>query len=222
MSGKIKVVSFDFDGTLVTLELEEQFWDQEIPRLYAQQHNTSLAKARLVWAEELNKVSGEKLEWFDAKWWFDRLGLKQDHRKELRDLKHLVKEYPEARGVLKKLRKKGFKIVIFSNAHRDFLDLKLEVTGLAKHFDEIYSLTSDFKELKSKRLFKWLARKMKVKPSQIIHVGDLYDDDVLTPAKAGVLTVFLDRSGKSRRKAERTARNLNEFYEIVLQEDGRK
>ena len=58
----IKVISFDFDGTLVTLELEEEFWEKEIPRLYAKQHNVSIAEANKVWSKTMNGVKDDQIE----------------------------------------------------------------------------------------------------------------------------------------------------------------
>ena len=220
---QIKVVSFDLDGTLVSRELEQEFWWQEIPRLYALQHRVSSAKATEVWEKEVRKVSERRAEWFEAGFWFKRLGLKEDHNRILRDLRHLIRVYPEAKGVLRKLRKAGFKLVVFSNASRDFLNLKLEVCGLEKYFDAVYSVTSDLKKTKSPNAFKILAEKMRVKPGQIIHVGDFYYEDIVTATKAGVNTVFLDRSRKRKKgiKKGKTVSNLRQFGEIVLKQNGK-
>ena len=147
--------------------------------------------------------------------------MKQDHKLILRDLRHLIRVYPESKKVLAKLRKKGFKLVIFSNSHRDFLDLKLETTGLAQYFDGIYSLTSDFKSVKKPELFEWLAKKMKVKPSQIVHIGDFYHFDFIIPRRAGIHTVFLKRNGlkNNGKRRNHSVTNLNEFYDMIIQDN---
>src|SRR3989338_1725062 len=162
----IKAISFDFDETLVSRELELFFWYEEIPKLYASQHKIPLSKAKKICYSQFGKLSGKKPNWFDPGWWFKRFSLKKDHKQMIRDLRHLVKIYPETKKVLKKLRLKKLKLIVVSNAHRDFLDLKVEAAGLEKYFDKIYSLPSDLKTTKSTKAFRQIERKTRLKPSE--------------------------------------------------------
>lgn len=209
----IKVISFDLDGTLVTRELEEAFWNKEITKLYARQHKIPFAKAKKIWEAQVASVSKTRMEWFDPGFWFKRLKLKKSHKALLRDLKHLIRIYPETKRTLRKLRAMGFKTIIISNAHRDFLDLKIEATGLKDYFEEIYSLPSDFNTTKRPSIYKKIASRLGVKPGEILHAGDFYEEDFLIPIKAGLKAVHINRKVKFGRKG--VVKNLEEICNIV-------
>lgn len=215
----IKVVSFDFDDTLVSLEIDKEFWFFEIPKLYAKQNNVSFDEARKHCEAEYDKVTSNHIDWYFPSKWFKRFGLKQDHKQVIRDLKHLVRVLPHAESVLKKLREKGFKVILFSNAHRDFMDLKLEATGLGKYFDEVYSLPSDHNSFKTPEEFEKLVKRLGVKPNEVIHVGDVFNDDFICPKKAGLKAIYLKNKGELSREEKESgevAKNLKEALELIL------
>jgi FMN phosphatase YigB (HAD superfamily) len=101
--GKIKVVSFDVDGTLVTPDYSYAVWFEGIPALYARRHNISLEEARELADKEYRQMGEWRIEWYDIKYWFERFGLGNHYQKVLDDYSHRVSSYPEVPEALSSL-----------------------------------------------------------------------------------------------------------------------
>ncbi|MBI2009983.1 MAG: HAD-IA family hydrolase [Candidatus Chisholmbacteria bacterium] len=89
------------------------------------------------------------------------------------------------------------KHVILTNTTRAVTDRKLKALGLKQDlFDEIL-VTHEAPYLKPEpKLFSWAAKKMGVKPEQILAVGDREQTDILPAKKVGMRTAYV--WGKSR------------------------
>src|SRR4030066_494040 len=72
---EVKVVSFDVEGTLVTPDFSYAVWFEAIPQRYAEKNGINLELARKAVEEEYRKVGDQRLEWYDVRYWFDKLGL---------------------------------------------------------------------------------------------------------------------------------------------------
>ena len=132
----------------------------------------------------------------------------------MRDLRGKIKLYKDTIPVLRKL-KKRFKLIVISNASRDFLDLKLETEGLENLFFRVFSSTSDFgKVKKTPDVYLHVCKKLGVLPSQIIHIGDNHSFDYLVPKKAGIVSFCLKRNGK--RSGKNCVRSLSEFEKKIF------
>ncbi|TET40573.1 MAG: hypothetical protein E3J65_00725 [Dehalococcoidia bacterium] len=73
--GKIKVVSFDVEGTLVTPDFSRAVWYEGIPSLYAKRNGISFEEARSMVEDCYLKVGDQRREWYDIKYWFQRFQL---------------------------------------------------------------------------------------------------------------------------------------------------
>ncbi len=215
-----KTISFDLDGTLADLNFEKAVWLEELPRLFARKNKLGLSAAKSAVFTAYELIGNRDAKWYDIKFWLGEFGLEEDYRHILDSSKHLIKLYPDTLPALEKLRKK-YRLVVISNATRDFLEFKMRAEGLEKFFDFVFSTTSDFNCIKGdSRGYLEACKKMRIGPSQLIHIGDDYEFDYLAAQRVGIDAYFLDRQPKvGKRIALKTVRNLNEFAGIVL---GRK
>ena len=210
------IISFDMDGTIADMNFDNTIWFKEVPTLYAKKHKISFEKAKKACKKEYDRIGSEDIRWYDVKYWLEHFELKQDYRTFLQGLKKHIKLYPEAKEVIKELSKKH-KVIIISNAPRAFLDLKIEVESIKDHFDRIFSVTSDFgKVKKEENIYKEICKILKIKPKELIHIGDHYQFDYQIPKRAGIKAFYLDREGE--KKGKHIVKNLKEFKEKISQE----
>ena len=107
-----------------------------------------------------------------------------------------INVYPDVNPLLDRL-KERFKLVLTSNAGREFIDVEMEATGLGRYFDRIFSATSDFREVKkTPRFYQRVCEILKVPPGDLVHVGDHYEFDYLVPRAVGIRAFYLDRSAQ--------------------------
>jgi HAD superfamily hydrolase (TIGR01549 family) len=199
----IKVISFDADGTLATPEFADAIWHREIPRLYAEKNKMSFDEAKRHVFAEYQKVGEHRVEWYDAKYWFQRFGLGH-HQPVFNRLSHKVAYYPEVEEVLSSLSQR-YQLIIASNSPHYYLQLLL--AGIRGYFCRIFSSVSDYNEIKKEAFFLRVCREMKVKPRQLVHVGDHFEFDFIIPKQAGITAFFLDRN----KQREEGVTDLKEF-----------
>jgi len=203
----IKTISFDLDGTLADEKFDDMIWWQEIPRMYAEKHKISFKDAQdKIFAAYYRAEWIDKIKWYQ---WTDIEYWMKTH--QLGDWKELITRFKSRIGVfddvvstLKQLRKK-YRLLIISNANQKFLEVKLDALGLKKHFDYIFSAPSHFGIRKSKPVFKKILTELKLKPHELVHVGDDHDGDYLTPQELGIHSFHLLRGRKRKGKHELTS-----------------
>jgi putative hydrolase of the HAD superfamily len=213
-SNKIKYISFDLDGTLVdTSEFEEVFWDEEIPRIYSEEHNIPLNDARKAVFQAYREFSKENIDWYKPAYWFKRFKLKKDWRTVIKNLKHHIKTFPEVNEVLKSL-SKNFKLIILTHSSIESTLLKIERNSIGRFFSRIFSTIDDFNLIKrDESVYRSLLRILKIRSSEIIHMGDDYEFDYRIPRKIGIRSILIDRSGK--RKGKDIIHDLKEIENIL-------
>ena len=217
---RFKIISFDLDETLLRRDFVDAVWFREIPLAYAKKNKLPFKQALRECRAAYDSVGNSRLEWYSFDYWLKRFGLQREKKRILRDLKHLITCYPEAKSVLRSLRKKGFRIIIVSNS--SFLSLKLKASGLDSFVDAAFSSTEHFRTVrKSKRVFQRVCKRLGAKPSAVVHVGDFRVFDYEMPRAAGATAFLLNRHGEHKpcNKKERffIVRNLKEFEKRVLE-----
>lgn len=133
---EIDTVLLDMDGTLLDLHFDWHFWMTFIPQKYAEKTGLSLEQAQSYIEEKIHSQTGT-LNWYCLDYWQAQLNLPIAELK--RELKHLIQTHPEVIAFLSQLRKLNKHIVMVTNAHRDSLSLKLEMTEIGDYFDCILS-----------------------------------------------------------------------------------
>ena len=204
-----RIISFDMDGTLIAGEFTDGVWKQGIPALYAAKEGISFEAAKSFVEAEYDKVGEGAIEWYDIKYWLRFFELNKDWRTLLGQYADKIRVYPDAKPMLSRL-KERHRLILTSNAGREFLEVELNTTGLGRYFSQIFSATSDFGEVKkTTHVYDRICRMLGVTPEEIIHVGDHYEFDYLVPRSIGIQAFFLDRSGQ--RNGDSFLRNLEDL-----------
>ncbi len=210
--GGAHLVSLDMDGTITDTSFVDSVWLEGIPRLFAAKNNVSLKQAKKDVKAQYDKVGRERLEWYDLAYWINKFGLEASPRKVLHDFENRITMFPEVPKVLEKLKDKGFRLIIISNARREFVDLELEKTKITHYFEHVFSSTSDFGLIKnSVCLYKKICTICKIAPNEMVHAGDdrLFDFEV--PRSLGISAFYLDRTRQCKEEAAiHTLEELNQ------------
>ncbi len=207
---EVKVISFDLDGTLFDNMFVDSVWLEEIPRLYAIEKKAAVEDAKKIVKREYDKVGKDRLEWYNIHYWIEKFSLNVEAKELLKNFENRIRTYREVPTVLMQLRQKGFRLVVVTNAAREFAELELEKTNMKDFFERIFSSTSDFGMVKKTvKLYQRVCSILRVSPQEIIHVGDDPNFDFGVPRRLGILAFHLDRTGIQ--KGEFVIHNLEEL-----------
>lgn len=125
----IDTLLLDMDGTLLDLHFDNQFWMELVPMRWGELNGYDLNAAK----EQLFPLFARhhgSLNWYCLDFWSNELALPIAALK--RDIAHLIGYLPDVEPFLQAAQSK--RLVLMTNAHRDSLDLKVEMTGLDKYF----------------------------------------------------------------------------------------
>jgi len=182
-----------------------------MPRLYAERTGLDLPAAREYVIGEYMKIGSDHLEWYDLKFWIDKFGLSIGKEELLELYEDEIEVYPEVEEVLELL-SENYELVVTSNAAREFIDIELD--GLQGYFREVFSATSDFREVKkSPLLYGAICAHLDARPFEVLHIGDHYSYDYESALDAGLDALFLDRRGE--RQGPEVIGDLREAVELI-------
>ncbi len=199
---EIRVISFDLDGTITETSFADSVWLEGIPRLCASKNRVSLETAKRKVQSEYDKVGKQRLEWYDLSYWIKKFNLKASTDELLRAFEDRVRIFPDAQEAIKKLAQRGVKLIIVTNARREFLDAELSKLEVRGHFDYVFSSTSDFGLTKMETLvYEKVRDALGVSFREMVHVGDDPCFDCEVPKSLGISAFYLDRTGKHEGKS---------------------
>ena len=191
---RARIVSFDMDGTITDRSFADSVWLEGIPCQYAVENNLSFKTAKRKVISEYGKVGKEVLEWYDLSYWIERLSLDISPKEILSSFQHRIKLFPEVPAVLQKLRDEALRLIIVTNARREFADFELKTTNIIGYFEHVFSTTSDFGLVKNTvTAYRKVCDLCNVSPEEVIHVGDDESFDFYVPKKLGITAFYLDR-----------------------------
>lgn len=193
MKRRIRIVSFDVDGTLVTPSFADIVWLEALPQLVADTWKISPDEAKKILYNEYKAIGPKRPEWYDLEYWVKKYRLQVDPRSLVYQYKDAVALYPEVIDVLERLKEK-YDLIIISNSSKLFLDVTTQ--QLRKYFTHIYSTLSDLGMMKDTSTYLEICRLLSASPLEMAHVGDSLDLDYIKAKRAGILAFFLDRRGK--------------------------
>lgn len=102
--------------------------------------------------------------------------------------------YPDAEPVLRDLSKKGYYLGLISNAPAD-IGRTVDALNLRRYMKSVViSGAVGFSKPRAE-IFRIALREAAVGPDEAVHVGDLYEADVVGARNAGMKGVLLDRAG---------------------------
>ena len=201
----IRVVSFDLDGTLIKTSFADSYWLEGLPRVYANEKGVSLEKAKAILFKDYEAIGKERIEWYEPAYWFNRYNLKYSWRKLMEDYKSTIEPYPDALSTLERLKEK-YKLIIFSNAERNFVEIEIEKTN--------FSSVTDFGMVKKNaEVYRKVCSILGIEGNEMVHVGDdrLFDYEI--PKSAGINALHLNRNANS--EENHIINSLNSLPDII-------
>ncbi len=191
----LKVISFDFDGTITKTTFADLFWLEGLPKLYAEKENIELEEAKKILFTEYEKIGKERLEWYDPDYWFKRFDIDYDWKKLMEDYAYAIEIYPDVIPTLEKIRDR-YTLIVISNARKEFIDIQIKKLDIGRYFDRIFSTVSDFRMVKKDGdVYRRICKLMNIEEGEMLHTGDDHKFDYLIPKSLGINAVYLDRKG---------------------------
>ena len=124
--------------------------------------------------------------------------------------------FPEVKNVMKKLKRKGYKLIISSGMMKEPLINAVKRQRLEKYFCLILGTVKDF--YKGKAHFDFISKKYNVKPQQMVFVGD-GPFDMMVGKEYGCFTVGrvdqIDAEALLKAGADAVIINLLELPEVI-------
>lgn len=101
--------------------------------------------------------------------------------------------------ILKKLKKQGYKLAMLSNATYQEGE-KIKSSKLKKYINHFF-FSYDLKAIKpSLKCFKSILSHYKLKPSEVLMIGNTYEDDIKPAKKLGINTIHFKNSRKLKKE----------------------
>ena len=192
----LSVLSFDLDGTLIRKGFDDIFWDELIPKLFAEKNKISFKQAQKFILEEYDRIGMDDPRWYIPEYWFERFGLAVNIQEVLKKVRYAEGIYDDV-YLLRDFSKK-YRVVISTNNARIILEHKLQVLKHVRQFiSYTFSSVSDFNKIvKSEEFYLAICKKMVIKPEQMLHIGDDPRHDLAIPRSVGVNALLIDRERK--------------------------
>ncbi len=209
-SMKIKVISFDVDGTLVEQRFNDIIWEHEIPMKVAERRGWDFERAKEFCLSEYRKLGDKDLRWYDIEYWLKRFRIETPAIEILQKWENYIRVYPDVLTTLERLTRKGFQLIIITCMPRIFL--KEKIYKFDSYFKKIFSTISDFRKVKSPEVYLHISKDITIEPSSILHVGDHPLLDYEFSRQAGYESLLIERDGKTHKES---IQRLEEIFHYI-------
>lgn len=116
-----------------------------------------------------------------------------------------LKPYEGIRMCLGRLRRRGLRLAVVTDATRENADARLRKTGLARYFDLVVALEETGKRKPNPDPIRLALERLGVRPEEALFVGDSLVRDVAAGKATGVATVYAAYGDKNYRESGRDA-----------------
>lgn len=132
----------------------------------------------------------------------------------------IINAYPGVKQTIKKLRKRGYKTAIISDAPRQKAWLRLVLTGIDDLFDVVVAFEDTKKKKPHKLPFQTVLKKLNVKAGEVLLVGDSIHKDMAGAKSVGMNTVLALygrtlKPGKNPKGADFMIKRADDLLKIV-------
>jgi len=181
---RIKLVIFDLDGTLVdAYEAITQSVNFTLKKLDYEEAPAKRIRWAVGWGDR--KLLGAFIKGQDLN---SALVIYRGHHRIA--LKKYSKLLPGAKELLEYLKQRDIKIAIASNRPTEFTNIILRRLGLRKYFDYVLCADKLPKGKPHPEILLRIMKKLKIKPEQVVYVGDM-TIDVETARNAGIRSIAM-------------------------------
>jgi putative hydrolase of the HAD superfamily len=221
---KLRAVLFDLGGTLFkTAE------PPEIHRRILSAYGVNVASEDVARAHVQNEKEFDlkKMAEYGAGFWvewntrlLERLGIEGDVRFLARKIDELwweyadLQVYPDAIDTLVRLREKGMKLGVVTNAFRKDFDQILERLGLTTFFDIVVGVDACNKAKPDEKIFLYAVEKLHIDRAEALFVGNSVEYDFDGARNAGLRPLLVNRDESTSSDVD-TIRSLTEVLAIV-------
>lgn len=122
--------------------------------------------------------------------------------------------YPDAIPTLTRLKEDGYVLALVSNAPPDTKNA-VDSLGLAGYLDPVVISGLVGYSKPNPEIFNIALRLAKVLPEQTVHIGDVYESDVIGARSAGIQGILLDRDGSQASVDSPRIGGLEEVYRFL-------
>jgi putative hydrolase of the HAD superfamily len=125
--------------------------------------------------------------------------------------------YDDALPTLNALKSAGFKLIVISNVSSSKnLKTYLKKAGIPNHFEAIIASGDIGYEKPNPEIFRTASKILNIPASQILHVGDKYEEDYIGAHNAGLKASLLDRKGLYKDKQCPKIKTLTELISLLI------
>lgn len=210
--GKIKIVLFDIDNTLVYGDKAKKFYSEYsrcLERVLASELKITVEEAKKIADDYRQKYNGHGERSFitlglGMDVWFDGI-LSLNPQEYLCPLETSV-------DLIKTLKKEGFVIGAITDGPRIQASRILEAIQLGDdQFDFIigWERGKEFPKYGSTKIYKEICKKYSVNPNEVVMIGDSLETDIFPAKEVGLNVIYV---GNSREYQCKSIENIEELY----------
>jgi len=210
--GLIEYVLLDMDGTLLDKDFDDYFWEEYVPRVFAEKEGLPYEEARGLLLAKYKEQEGT-LNWTDIDYWSKELGLDILGLKE--SISSRIRLLPDAGGFLQYLQRRGKPTYLVTNAHPKTIQLKLRETSIGPYFRQVLSAFDLGVPKDSPRFWQGAKQKLSFREERSLYIDD--DPAALEAAQRwGIGHLMLRvRPGISSLPSQNRFLTLVDFREII-------
>ena len=173
------------------------------------QFKVTLQKAKDHVLKEYDRIGPNDIRWYSPEFWFRHFKIDSKPEETFKTNAGKIRFYPEVASTIEKLSHK-YPLIISSGIPTKYIEIAIQ--RFTHYFSGLFSPISDIQTTKKNEIFYiHVCRSLSIKPSSLVHIGDDYEYDYVSPRKIGAKSIFLDRNGE--KPGKHVIRDLTELDE---------